>query len=443
MTAPTHLIFAGVNGLILASLTASLGEPALAWNIQTAANIMALGIGALSPDMDSPRSAISRAFPPARLVYQRWGHRTFLHSVLGLLLATLTIYLLLLLIRACTDAALPRLPLPHLALPRLPILYFAAGYGSHLIADMLTVRGVPLLYPYPIHFAYPSAEQYRLRTGHRKHEVIFSGLCLVTSLIYLPVLQRGGAEASLHYAMASVNAAYEDFRTIVNQEVLLDFQGSYALTKEPVKGRGLILEAYPESFLVFFQGTVLRVGEHSGHIIATSALCAPTGRSVSLRTITLSHEPWSAVIDHIPASALISGELTASQPFTLTYPDHTTADAISASGQTIKLDYAQPHELAGLHITPRTSAEKLTAEIQSLEVSLKELHQALSDSIMARNQNRNPYQRDHLFASISDLRKKKEQLENQLERAQRDLQAAQDIRVYFSGQLLLRSLFVD
>ena len=224
---------------------------------------------------------------------------------------------------------------------------------------------------------------------------------------------------------------------------MLDFKGSYALSKEPVQGRGLILEASPENFLIFFQGGILYIGEHNGHIIATAARCIPTGRPVSMRTITLSHKPWSQILDRIPSNVLLSGELSASHAFTLTRPDHVTTGAVNAAGQTITLDHAQPHELASLHLEPRTNAEKLTAEIQSLESSLYEIHQALTDSIAARNQNQDPYQRDHLFVTVSGLRKKKAQLENQLERSQRDLKAAQDIRMFFSGQLLLRTLIVD
>jgi membrane-bound metal-dependent hydrolase YbcI (DUF457 family) len=433
MTAPSHLCFAFFNGVILASLSSSFGKSPFGWNAQTVANILALGLGGLVPDMDSPHSVISHVFPPSRLVYQRWGHRTLLHSVLGLSIMTSIVYLLVMTVRSLS-------PIPFGVSC---ISYFAVAFASHILADCLSVRGCPLLYPYPIHFAYPTVEQYRLRTGNRKHEMVFSGVCLIAILIYLPVLKRGGAEASLHYAMASVDAAYEDFRTIVNQETLLDFKGSYTISKEPVQGRGLILEAYPENFLIFFQGTVIRIGENSGHIIATSARCVPTGRPVSMRTITFSHEIWSAILESIPISVLISGEITANHPFTLTYPDQNAADAINSSGQTIKLDYTQPHELAGIHIAPRTSAEKLAAEIQSLESSLQEIHQALTDSIIARNQNQNPYRRDHLFSNISNLRKKKEQLGNQLERTKRDLQAVQDIRVFFSGQLLFRTLFVD
>ena len=224
---------------------------------------------------------------------------------------------------------------------------------------------------------------------------------------------------------------------------MLNFKGYYTLSKKPVEGRGLILEAYPENFLIFFQGAVLQIGENSGHIIATAARCLPAGHPVTITTLTVNHEPWSAVLNQIPASVLVSGELTTNHPFILTRPDLAAAGGVSGSNQTLKLDYAQLHELAGLHLAPRTNAEKLTAEIQALKSSLHKLHQAIADSITAHNQNQNPYRRDNLFASISELRKKKAQLGNQLERAQRDFQAAQEISVFFSGQLLLRSVFVD
>ena len=92
MTGPSHLCFGLFNGLVLASLTTTVGEHPLTLSIETALIVMALSLGALAPDLDSPHSLLSRLFPPARLIHRRWGHRTLLHSLLGLLLATTAFY---------------------------------------------------------------------------------------------------------------------------------------------------------------------------------------------------------------------------------------------------------------------------------------------------------------------------------------------------------------
>lgn len=430
MTAPSHLCFAAFNGLVLASLTTVIGEQPFGWTAGTALNVSALLLGALAPDLDSPHSLLSRLFPPARLIHRRWGHRTLLHSLLGLLLAISALYLI--------EQALWLL-LPHPTGASV-LLFFATGYSSHLMADCFSVRGVPLLFPLRVCFAYPSVERYRLRTGEKKHEFAFSALSLIAALIYLPVLQRGGAEASVHHALATVHTAYDDYRQLVGQEAVFAFAGYYTASKEPIEGRAIILEATPKQFLAYFAGAVTTIGEDAGQIIATTARCLPAGQPITITTLPVVSESWNAILPRLPAGVLVSGELTADHPFTLA--DH-AYNSLTASGQVLKLAYTQASELATLHLAPRTDAEKLTAEIAALESALRQIEQELSSAIATRNHHQDPYQRDRLFGEITELRQRKSSIDNQLERANRELQAAREVRLRFSGTLELRTLFVD
>lgn len=430
MTAPSHLCFGLLNGLVLASFTTVIGEQPFGWTTETALNVAALFLGALAPDLDSPHSLLSRLFPPARLIHRRWGHRTLLHSLLGLLLATTGLYLigqvLGLLLPQPTGASV--------------LLFFATGFASHLIADCLTVRGIPLLFPLRVSFAYPSVERYRLRTGERKHELAFSGLSLIAAVAYLPVLQRGGAEASVHHALANLNTAYDDYRQLVGQEAVLDFAGYYTATKAPVEGHAIILEAKPKQFLAYFAGAVTTIGEDGGLIIATTARCRPVRLPNPINPVVITGDLWADILPRLPSGVLVSGELTADHPFTIA--DH-AYNSITASGQMLKLAYAQASELATLHLAPRTDAENLTAEIAALESSLQQVGQELTSTISARNRYQDPYQRDRLFHAVDELRQRKTNLDNQLERARRDYQATRGVRVFFSGTLTLRTLFVD
>ncbi len=100
------------------------------------------------PDVDNPRSRLGNGLsrlknPTANLVTRplSWafritsftlvrtvGHRTLTHSLLGLALFILPVWLLL---------------------GSYPSFFYAcvAGYGSHIVADALNTRGVPLLWP--------------------------------------------------------------------------------------------------------------------------------------------------------------------------------------------------------------------------------------------------------------------------------------------------------
>ena len=139
MNATTHAVF-GVAALVGASLF--VGEEPALYAYPAAA------IAAWIPDVDNPRSrlgnGLSRTKSPLldRLIrpvswglrtlsfvlFRTVGHRTLTHSLLGVLIFA--------------AIASPLAPL-------VPGLYAAllTGYASHLFADALNKRGVPLLWP--------------------------------------------------------------------------------------------------------------------------------------------------------------------------------------------------------------------------------------------------------------------------------------------------------
>lgn len=434
MTAPTHLAFGAFNAMVLASLASTIGNQPMRADLSTCLNICAVIFGSLAPDLDSPGSAISRAFPPSRVIHRRWAHRTLWHSILGLSLASLLVYVLLTALAAVLPLSLPC---------GTATAFFAAVYASHLIADCLTIRGVPLLYPYPIRFAYPSVEHYRLRTGNRKHELAFTGLSLAAGLLYLPVIRAGGAKASLHQALGSFPAAFADYRALTGQEVILAFSGSHTTTREDVEGSGVILEASPQRFVVYFTGQVIEVGDTKGDILATAARCLPTGNPVAVTTITITSEPWSAVVQRVPQGALASGELSASHAFSLVDAEHTTSASVTATSQQLRLSYAQLRELSQLQPLPRTKEEELTAERAALTRSLQQLQRSIADTIGARSAQKDPYERERLFAALEAQRAKDEALRRQTERVDQDLAAARAVQLRFSGILSLRTPFVN
>jgi inner membrane protein len=139
LNATTHAVF-GVAALGGASLIAGTEPPVYAYPAAVAA--------AWLPDVDNPRSTLgnglSRLKNPTLNVITRpvsWalrvtsfalvrtvGHRTLTHSLLGVAIFTLLVWLLL--------GAYPNL-----------FLALVAGYASHVFADALNTRGVPLLWP--------------------------------------------------------------------------------------------------------------------------------------------------------------------------------------------------------------------------------------------------------------------------------------------------------
>jgi inner membrane protein len=139
LNATTHAVF-GVAALAGAALVTGADPPAYVYPAAVAA--------AWLPDVDNPRSTLgnglSRLKNPVLNLLSRplsWalrttsfvlvrtvGHRTLTHSLVGILLFSLPVWLIL--------GGFPNL-----------FLALISGYASHVLADALNTRGVPLLWP--------------------------------------------------------------------------------------------------------------------------------------------------------------------------------------------------------------------------------------------------------------------------------------------------------
>jgi len=181
-----RLIEAGLTGGWLSpelgsQLPASLIQPHLVQGLPTGLALCATAVmlGALAPDIDAERSEIK-------------GTLGLLGSVSGLLLT---------LFGVCHRG------LTHYGLTGLAVLLvgsllggrlgyadvglaFGLGYLSHLLADALTLSGVPLLWPLPgnVHLLPRSL---RLRTGGLAEQILFLGLVVIVLGLLVSLLPPG------------------------------------------------------------------------------------------------------------------------------------------------------------------------------------------------------------------------------------------------------------
>jgi inner membrane protein len=139
LNATTHAVF-GVAALAGAALLSGTEPPAYAYPVAVAA--------AWLPDVDNPRSTLGNGLSRLKssvlnlitrplswalrvtsfALVRTVGHRTLTHSLLGVAIFILLARLLL--------GGFPNL-----------FLALVAGYASHVFADALNTRGVPLLWP--------------------------------------------------------------------------------------------------------------------------------------------------------------------------------------------------------------------------------------------------------------------------------------------------------
>jgi len=227
MMGRSHLLIAGAGYLTLAATTpGALGHLA---PVQLAAGAVSAGGASLLPDLDCPGSTVARALGPlsdllARLVSLiAGGHRNGTHSLLAWLAVSVGITVALgtkhgslvalivcllacaLMLRVITGARATACALLSLGMGVALVAGVGlagrwmpgavlVGYGSHLLGDLVTIEGVPLLWPL-------SGRRQRVAligaTDHRREHLLC--LCagalaayLAVTLIAAPALGAAG-----------------------------------------------------------------------------------------------------------------------------------------------------------------------------------------------------------------------------------------------------------
>jgi endonuclease YncB( thermonuclease family) len=137
--------------------------------------VLAVAAASLLPDADYPRSWLGHQLGGiSEDLYRLFGHRSFLHSLLTSMLITTVFGLLLLWITG--DLA--------------PIVAIFVGYGSHLLADIMTVGGVQIFWPSQMIAVFPGRDDYRIVSGSDS-ERVFVVVVLVMALLFYPVSRVG------------------------------------------------------------------------------------------------------------------------------------------------------------------------------------------------------------------------------------------------------------
>jgi endonuclease YncB( thermonuclease family) len=142
------------------------------------------------PDVDDPKSWIGHKLGSVSEELNRFfGHRSFLHSLLALVLVTIVFGLPL---WWGSGSSL------------LPTAVFV-GYGSHLFADMMTLGGAQFFWPSRAIAVFPGRDEYRVVSGSNS-ERVFVAVALVLALLFYPVSKAGFD--GLIYRMGGADRVY-------------------------------------------------------------------------------------------------------------------------------------------------------------------------------------------------------------------------------------------
>jgi len=143
--------------------------------------VLAVALSSLLPDVDYPKSWMGhRLGSISEDLNRRFGHRSFLHGLLSLVLVTTVL----------------GLPLWWIAGSSAPLVAVSVGYGSHLFADMVTLGGVQLFWPSKLIAVFPGRSEYRVAPGSGS-ERAFVAVALAIALLFYPV-SRVGFDGLIH-----------------------------------------------------------------------------------------------------------------------------------------------------------------------------------------------------------------------------------------------------
>lgn len=200
MEGRSHVVFGLAGAVVVDSFFHFSGPPVVGAGSLTvdavALKVIYYGfaaLGALAPDIDNARSTIGKRAGFVSKGFQHLaGHRTFFHSLLGLAVVGMVIWLA----QYALGLELYRLGLhrtgeylgagvgPGLNLVSDRGVAFVAllvGYLLHLVADSLTIGGVPWLYPNPTRIGFPPDRNMRFRTGSAMEPIVVIAVCLLVA----------------------------------------------------------------------------------------------------------------------------------------------------------------------------------------------------------------------------------------------------------------------
>ena len=252
MIAPTHAIYGPAIALIILAVFGV--EASFHWTVISCAIL-----GSILPDIDRPTSTIGRLVPwISKPLERHYGHRAVTHSFLGTVVAA-TGFLLILSISATLiqKVLLDSISFANLPLSLVSLTFtftdvlrltaaFTLGYGSHIVLDMLTPRGVELLWPNPNrHVLFKDKLQVETAS---KGELPVAALGLVLLVLALP-LSRYGPMTAFRWMLATPEAAIQEFKSTTTR-TFVEFDGIWTATKTPIHATAEVLDVHNKRLVI-------------------------------------------------------------------------------------------------------------------------------------------------------------------------------------------------
>jgi inner membrane protein len=183
---PSHVVFGLAGAVVLDSALHLSGPAILGAAAPPTADQVGLkvifyavaALGALVPDIDNARSTLGKHLGVvSKAIQKHAGHREIFHSLIGLALAAAVMWGL----QQGISLGLRQLGWPLTAealVANVTLVALLVGYGLHLVADSLTLGGVPWLWPWHERFGFPPVRKLRFRSGSWAEPVVVTAVAV-------------------------------------------------------------------------------------------------------------------------------------------------------------------------------------------------------------------------------------------------------------------------
>jgi inner membrane protein len=227
MKAPTHIL----GGYVFAGTLCSFTDVNV---FEKPEYIAACALFSILPDIDATKSAIGKTlYPVAWIINRKFGHRTITHSLVFLAFVWLVMFAL---------AKFQIIPNSELV----KIAVFATI--SHFVFDMITVSGIPLLFPFfKNQCVVPGNVNFRFKSGEWKSEVIITAVCSVL-LFSMQPLFANGFWTSYNRSFGTIRHVDRENR---NTEFYVVCEYSYILNAEERTGEAIVIDSKQNELILF------------------------------------------------------------------------------------------------------------------------------------------------------------------------------------------------
>ena len=357
MSGPNHI----VGGTVFTGLFASLmfGINILASPVTIAVAIVA----SLLPDIDHTRSTVGKiVYPLAKWINRRYGHRTITHGMPCFALLTIL------------SGVIERTFFGHLEWTAI----FSLGYFSHLVLDMFTLQGVPLMYPFSrspwVMIGNPDK---RIRTGDYRKEAVAFSIFILMGMFLQPLFSKGFWTV-WNQNLATLKHVHGEF---LNSHDLLKV--TYTITEGTNKrhGSGILVESKPnEAWLIDSTGQWVLLKEPT----CSRAFPAHTGHPLNIQSanlINLTPDSLNAVLF---GKKLLSIEVQGNTSFQVTEPGSYPKTVSTYTGDHLSI----PPSFAANHQAPKLDTfitdRSYLAEIELLQSEIRRIHAEASAARIAQ-----------------------------------------------------------